>query len=255
MAIVNTDPGSQTVSRALTLLRCFSADEPTRSLTELSDETGLTVPTTHRLLKTLTARRFLVLDRTTKRYSLGPAVMQLAGAIMHRGNLQAEALPRLAELRRRSGETAALHGLVDEERVCLLEFVSHLPIRMSSGVGRRYPLHHGAAGRAILAHLPDEERDGYLTEHLEALGRPRADVEAELVECRERGYALSHGEVVEGATAVAVPIRNLTGYPVAAINVTGPDDRWTLDRATAFSAEILQVVEEIEQQLGFAFDT
>lgn len=251
---VSLDLGSQTVDRALTLIRCFSAAEPTWTLSELADKTQLTVPTTHRLLRTLSNRRFLVSDPVTKRYSLGPTVMQLAGAVMHGGNLQAVVLPKLADLRRSSGETAALHGLVDNGRVCLSEFVSLMPIRMSSGLGRRYPLHRGAAGRALLAHLPAWERDAYLETHRDDLGANLVDVERDLEECRRRGFAISSGEVVEGAVAIAAPIRDLTGYPIAAINVTGPDDRWTVERATAFSEEVLQAVREIEQELGFVLD-
>ncbi len=110
----------------------------------------------------MTGRRFLVLDQETRRYSLGPAVMQLAGAILERDNLLEVVVPALERLQRASGETARLLWLVDWQRVCLADRVSHQSIRMSSGIGRAYPLHAGASGKTLLASLPERERNAYL---------------------------------------------------------------------------------------------
>jgi DNA-binding IclR family transcriptional regulator len=248
--------GSQTVERALDLLGCFSADEPEHTATELSLRTGLTIPTTHRLLKALSGRRFLVLDQATKRYSLGPAVMQLAGAILERDNLLEIVIPALERLRRASGETAGLLWLVDWERVCLVERVSHQSIRMSSGVGRAYPLHAGASGKILMASLPDDERRAYLNRVLKDRGvnLDRADVERSISDCIERGYAVSEGEVYAGAAAIAAALHDSTGYPIGAINVSGPDSRWTSQRMTEFAPRLVAAVEDIESQLSYSRD-
>lgn len=251
---VSSDIGSQTVARALTLLKCFSPQSSRRRLTELSIETGLTVPTTHRLLRTLTARRFLVVDARTKRYSLGPAVMQMAGAVVYRGSLLVEMLPQLEVLRRDSGESAGLHALVGDGRVCLVEMVSHQHMKMSSGVGHQYPLHRGAAGRILLAHLPEVEREAYLTRFSAVLASSQSEIQEELAKCREAGFALSCGEVVPGAVAVAAAICDATGYPIAAVNVTGPAERWTPERAVEFGQRILTSISEVESRLGLVLD-
>jgi DNA-binding IclR family transcriptional regulator len=250
----SSDIGSQTVARALTLLKCFSPQSSQRSLTELSKETGLTVPTTHRLLRTLTTRGFLVVDTKTKRYSLGPAVMQMAGAVVHRGSLLAEILPQLEALRRDSGESAGLHALVGDGRVCLVEMVSHNPLKMTSGVGHQYPLHRGAAGRILLAHLPEVEREAYLTRFGTVLTSSQSEIQEELAKCREAGFALSSGEVVPGAVAVAAAICDATGYPLAAVNVTGPAERWTPERADEFGPRILTSISDLESRLGLVLD-
>lgn len=216
--------------------------------------TELTVPTTHRLLKTLNAHGFLSFDPTTKTYGLGAAVMELAGAIMRRGNLQAEALPELQGLRRRTGETASLHLLVDGERVCVMELVSKLSIRISSGVGHRYPLHRGAAGKALLAAMPEETCAAYLAGLGDALDVDRDELLEELATTRKRGYALSEGEVIAGAVAVAVAVRDASGRPIAAVNVTGPAKRWPLDRAESFSGRVREAAATIEANLTAAED-
>ena len=192
------DARAQTVVRALTLLERFSAEEPEHTATELSVATGLTVPTTHRLLKTLASKSFLVLDPESKKYSLGPAVVQLAGAVLGRDNLLELVDPVLIELRRASGETASLHWLVDNERVCIAERASHQSIRMSSGLDRRYTLHAGAAGKVLLASLPPAEMKSYLDRGYSAntIHTARIELEEDLAAIRAKRYALSQGEVV-----------------------------------------------------------
>ena len=248
------DARVQTVVRALTLLERFSAEEPEHTATELSVATGLTVPTTHRLLKTLASKSFLVLDPESKKYSLGPAVVQLAGAVLGRDNLLELVDPVLIELRRASGETASLHWLVDNERVCIAERASHQSIRMSSGLGRRYTLHAGAAGKVLLASLPPAEMKSYLDRGYSAntIHTGRIELEEDLAAIRAKRYALSQGEVVKGAAAIAAPIRDSSGYPIAAINVTGPSDRWTRETMESFALQILSSVEAIEHQSGHA---
>ena len=252
----NRQSGSQTVVRALNLLECFTSENPELTLTELSNSTGLTVPTTHRLLKTLIGQRFLAFDGSTKHYSLGPAVMQLAGAIIHREDIHNVVIPHLERLRRESGETAALHLLVDLERVCIIELESRQRIRMSSGIGRRYPLHHGAAGKALLAQLPLDEREAYLDRISSSEpGYQRPELESELQTAREEGVAFSDAEVVEGASAVAASIVDASGYPIAAINVTGPSNRWTMEKKLRLVPRLKEVVEDVASQLGHASAT
>lgn len=248
--------GSQTVDRALAVLECFTPDRPSLSLTEFASATGLAMPTTHRLLKALQTREFVVFDPVSKLYSLGSATMRLAEVIMQRDDLHTLVLPWLEQLRTISGETAAWHSLVDSYRVCTVEFESRHQIKMASGVGRRYPLYAGAAGKAILAHLSDE---GIARVFETAdrgtlgvpIGRSRDELVAELEGVREKGYAESRGEVVEGASALAAPIINGLGRPVGAINVTGPDSRFTKEKMDTIVVSLLEAAQDIESQSGY----
>ena len=147
--------GAQTLLRALDILDAFAEEGASLTLADLGRRAGLTAPTTHRLVKALVSRGFLVTD-ASRRYSLGPAVMRLASVVMHRtDDLAALSMPTLERLRELTGETASLHCLLGNERICVAELVSPEPIRMQSDVGRTYPIHAGAAGKAILAWQPD----------------------------------------------------------------------------------------------------
>lgn len=247
-----TDSGSQTVGRALGLLAFFSAECPERTLTELSKVSGLTVSTTRRLLHTLTAHEFLIQDSADKYFKLGPAVMQLAGAVIHRDNLHGVVAPHFERLRRASGETVGLHFLVGLERVCLMELVSHQSIRISSGIGHRYPLHVGAAGKILLAHLPAERRADYLTENSHLISRSHASIEKELTICRAQGYATNVGEIVDGASALASAVLDSSDYPVCSITILGPSPRLDLVKIKSLAPMLRHTIDSIETELGYS---
>jgi len=249
--------GSQTVDRALELLECFSAERPELSLTEFSNSSGFTMPTTHRLLKALQAREYIVFDKTTRLYSLGPGAMRLASIIIQRDDINAVVLPWLERLRRLTGETAALHWLVDQYRVCTVELESRHLIKMASGVGRRYPLFAGAAGKAIISSLPEDEiheilksaqDDGIGPLVSSSEGEFMAMVESTL----EAGVARSISEVVDGASAVAAAILNSVRRPIAAINITGPSSRFDGEAMDHAADLLLEAVEDVERRLGYS---
>ncbi|GAA2591394.1 IclR family transcriptional regulator [Dactylosporangium fulvum] len=254
--------GSQAIHRALQLLKCFSVERPTVSLTELTRQTGLTMPTVHRMVKALQSSGFLVQDAVTNRYSLGPAVMTLARVMMHRSaneDLVTAAMPHLEELRSITNETVGLHCPTAEARYCVAELVSRQPLRLSTGVGHTYELFIGATGHAILAFSKPETVERVLTrlEHADRRDYPefeiptREQIEAELATIRRQGYAMSLGEVVANATAVAAPILSDQGIAVAAVNVTGPADRWTRPLMEQHTSDLIKVARQISARLGY----
>ena len=252
----NPPAGSQTVDRALQLLECFTEERPEISLTDFSKLTGFTMPTTHRLLKALQAREYIAYDGNTRLYSLGPGSMRLASLIIHRDDINEVVLPWLDRLRRLTGETVAMHWLVDRYRVCTLELESRHLIKMASGVGRRYPLYAGAAGRVILSLLPDDEIDEILKLAAENGLGPVVDGSldefmSQIQAVREKRVAQSNSEVVDGASAVAVAILNASNRPIGALNITGPASRFDSAHQTEAVDLALEAVADIETRLGY----
>ena len=236
------------MDRALRMLESFAADRPELTLKELADSAGLTLPTAHRIARTLQARGFLVQVDTDHAYGLGPEVMRLARTLLQ-ANLPADLLrlahPLLERLRDETGETAALHCPVDVERMCVAEIPSRHAKRMANGVGNLYPLHSGAAGKAILSVMPPATIDRILADHPEAARRRR-----ELAVIQRQGYALSLGETVPAAAAIAVPIRDPGGEVVGAISVAGPIERWTKGRMVAAAPLLQSAAGEMDNRLA-----
>ena len=239
--------GAQTVHRALQILETFSPRHPALALAELSSAVGLTVPTTHRLLRALHEKGFVVQDPNTKFYSLGPSIVRMAALVQGRDDVIVVAHPTMEQLRELSGESVGFHWLVGDRRVCVHELVSDYPLRMASGVGNWYPLVAGAGGKAILANVSEARLDSILAK---ADGFDSATLRRSLEDVRKRGYATSHGETVEGAAAIAVAIRRTSGEVIGAINVTGPSNRLTATRLEEISGPLLEAGRAVMRQLG-----
>jgi IclR family transcriptional regulator, KDG regulon repressor len=247
----SSERGSQAVHRVLRVLLCWTEDEPTLSLTDVAERTGLTLPTAHRMIKALQREGFLVNDPVSGRNSLGPTITDLARVVLQRADqdeLVVVAMPHLERMRQETRETVGLHLPMGDSRICVAELVSREPIRSATGVGRMYKLPRGAAGKALVAWSSERQemirRDGAVSRGEEAA------FERELARIRERGWATSEGETIPGASAIAVPIYGPNGDVRAAINVTGPSNRWTRDAMMAKVDAIVAEVRLISDQLG-----
>jgi IclR family transcriptional regulator, KDG regulon repressor len=245
--------GAQTVHRAIDILEAFSIDRPSLSLADISSAVKLTVPTTHRLLKALRSKNMVGWDASSRRYSLGAGVMNLASVIIQRDDIVSISQPGLERLRTKTGETVGIHWLVGEHRVCLVELTSPHQIRMASGVGRSYPLYAGASGKAILAWLPLERVSRVIEEAIESKALSGAQarvVTTQLDEIRKRGFATSVGETVPGAAAIAAPILNSSHVVIGSINITGPANRFNEERRKQAIKPLIDVAAQVMSQLG-----
>lgn len=232
----------KSIDTALKILNCFAGDPSALGVTALAKRLHLTKSKVSRILSTLEQGRFVSKDGGTQQYRLGSKVLELAGVFLSRHDWRAIARPQLIALRDATGESVALFVVDGDRRICLEKWESAHELRSSVMLGGRYPLTAGAAGKVLLAHLSEDERNDILqkmdlpryTPH--TITNPR-DFERELHEIRRKGYAESYRERVPHLSSVAAPIRDLEGRVIAALCVDGPAVRFTAKkvRACAFA--------------------
>lgn len=188
---------SKTADQALALLLSVGENGPS-SAAALADRLGMHRTVAHRLLATLEGRGFV--RRGPEGYALGMVLRHLAAGV--EPELLQVARPIMKELSRTTGESTVLSMLEGRELVTaeLVPGTRHL-VRVTLNLGYRHPLHVGAAGRAILAHLPDRVR----REITAASPEPEV-LQAQLEEIRRAGYAYSHDELQDGVSGIAVPV-------------------------------------------------
>jgi IclR family acetate operon transcriptional repressor len=220
--------GVQSVARAVRALELI-AQEGELGVTDLGRGLGVHKATASRLAATLAAGGLIERDPVTDRYRLGFGLIRLVGAAMAGIDLVRTAHPVLEELADRTHETVNI-GVLSGDGVVYVDQVSsgHL-VATTNWVGRRTPLHSSSSGKVFLAHMPEPARQQILARPLEAL-TPRTVTDPErlqrqLKEIRVRGYATIQGELEEGLTAVAAPVRQSNGEVVAALSVSGPSFR------------------------------
>lgn len=223
--------GSQAIVRALNVLQAFTCDRAAMSVRELGAAAGLSLPTAHRIVKTLVQEDYLARD-SAGRVVLGPKILFLASIMSVQHSETMIGTPALIRIRDLTGETVGLHRRMGDRRVCVAEEVARQPIRVISGVGQSYPLTAGASSKAIMSVLPDEEIDavlnrypGYQDRHCPLRRRFLAAID----ETRNRGYAVSDSETIAGASAIAMPLPVTDHLAPAAINLKCPRDRMTPD--------------------------
>jgi DNA-binding IclR family transcriptional regulator len=249
--------GWQSIGRALNVLEAIGSHKRPVSMTEIAEEVRLTMSTTHRIMRGLEARGFILRDPLSGEYSVGPSIMRLARSALQQaadGDLVLTALPRMQRMRELTGETVGFHVVNGLRRLCLVELPSHEPIRMASGVGAAYSLGVGASGKVLLAHLPDETVEKVIGsadfQAATSIGLTTTAVRRALGRIRRDGYATSFGETVPGASAMAVPILDARGLPRGAINITGPDSRLTKAVMLKHLDAVLEVKVWLELKLG-----
>lgn len=161
--------------------------------------------------------------------------------------------PFLEELRDATEESTTLAILQDGMVSSLTSVDSRHPLRMSIETGRKSPIHATGIGKAIVAFLPESEQDRLIgTAPLQrftptTISDPQ-QLRVHLRRVRQLGYAMD--ELSEQLRCVAAPIFDAHGKVAAAISVSGPVFRMTLDRLQEFSFQVTRCAAAISVRLG-----
>jgi IclR family acetate operon transcriptional repressor len=246
--------GVQAVERSLDLLELVVRADPEIGLRELSQASGLPVATTHRLLKALMGRQYLRQNPASRRYTVGPAALELAATIGASRNLVQLAEPSLRELVEISQESANLAAVDGTDVVYLAHAEAARMVRMFTQVGNRAPVYATGTGKALLAYMTDPQRVRLLARLRLARYTPHTItdkrlLEAALAEIRERGYALDEGEYEEGVHCIAVPVCDREGRVIAALSISGPSSRLSPQRMAELGPRIRKVADRLSQSL------
>jgi IclR family pca regulon transcriptional regulator len=222
---------SQSLQRGLAILCAFTADRPALGISELARELALTRSTTHRYVATLASLGFLDQDDSTRKYRLGPRVLDLGFSTLGSMELREVAAPHLRRLTDATGHTSNL-AIRDDTDVILIDRVRGRPSRyhhleFTLHVGSRIPAYCSATGKALLAFLPRPDLDRLL-ERIELVPHgPRTLTDrdallAELEDVRQTGVAVNDEELESALRSIAAPVRARSGEVIAAVNVAIP---------------------------------
>lgn len=250
--------GSQTVAaidRATDVLALFAdSSGSTLGVTEIANQLGLSKAVVYRILTSFRSKGFIQLDEATRRYSLGPSVLHLGLAYLNRIDVPAVARPELERLSRATDETATLSLRTGWTRASVDQVTPDRDVKMVVQLGAPVPLHAGASSKALLAFLDPDEQAEYLAKPLTKLTpKTTTGVRAlrrELAEIRERGWATTSGERLDGAASVAAPVLGHDARPAAVVSVCGPAERFA-PAAQRAAAVLLEATERISRQLGY----
>ncbi len=253
----STPPGRiQVLDRAVAVLNSFTPERAKLGVTEIARLTGMTRGTAHRIVANLESHQLLQRVQPGNLYTLGPGLLRLAHSARVRINLQECAEPIMTRLRDETTETVGLH-VVDGKyfRKVIDQVESRHSIRRTyTDIGEPIPIHQGAPGKVLLAHLPTEVQQQVLSGPLEA-ATDNTIVDPELLKRElesvlDKGYAISLAERVPEVCTIAVPVFDYRESVVGSLSVTGPSSRVDKRKLLEFAPHALQAAKDLSFMLG-----
>lgn len=236
--------GTQAIERGLAVLRCFEREE-SLSVTEIGAQTGLTAATTHRIVRALRTEGWLEQDAHSERYHLGITTAVLGRLALERLG-HSFALPDLQRLAASTGEAVSLGVRSGQEVLVVLQVPSSHPLRFHQDPGARNPVHVCSMGKLLVAYDGVETLDGDRFERFTSnTMTTRSELEVEFAEILDRGWSLNDEERTVGVRAIAAPVLDAAGRPIAAVTVQGPTVRFTDDRIRELVVELRETVRSI----------
>lgn len=240
-----------------TLIRIIEAiyDLDGAPLQVLADEASVSKSTVHRHLTTLRDHGYV--RKHDEEYELSFKFLELGGYVRARSRFSKQIKTTLREIAEQTNEFV---GFVVEEHglgIYIYTEWGQKGVQHETVVGKRIHLSTSAAGKSILARLPDER----VSEILQAHGLPAEtdhtitsseDLFTELETIRERGYAYARDEFVEGLWAVGVPVNDPDEHVIGGIVVAGPTHRMQGDRFERELPELLKSsIRELELNMEY----
>lgn len=258
------EPGVRigSVAKAVQIIEAIYKARRSMGIKELAAELGMAKSTVHHIVSTLVAGGFLAQDPQSRTYNIGLHLVEIGQAYLEQLDLRKIARPHLEQLSLAVKEIVHLLVLDQDEVVYIGKVENHAQeatLRCSSFIGRRVSPYSTAAGKVLLAFLPGEELKRYLATHElqpktkftitspESLREQLAQVKAEkiAVDCQENEL---------GVHCVAAPIFNREGRCIAALSVSGPLNRVSLERIEReLKHAVTLTARQISAEIGYPF--
>ena len=246
--------GMSVLRNGLAVLRAFTVEEPLLGVSEIASRVGLHKSTVSRILAALELEGLVERDPTSRRFRLGLGVIALAGPLLADLDVRRVAYPLLADLSRRTGETAALMLWDGREAVCVEQVPSRHQVKHTTPLGTRYNTCLSSSVQVFLAHL-----DAFVVRTLIISGALDCAVEGEeelggyfarLREVADRGVAINYGETSLDEVGVAAPVLDHRGEVVAAVLVSAPRFRVSREQLDLIADAASTAAGEVTNRLG-----
>lgn len=244
------------MNRAFDILEAFMHDGRKLGISELAALTGLPKSTVFRFVNACEVRGYVLRDMETGKYFLGYKILELAKHLLDKLEIRQQARPYLDQLVRLCGETVYLITLMHGETVYVDRVEGTRNLRLRAEIGSRGYAHSSASGKVLLSELSPATLRQIIKKH----GLPSLTANTitdfdylvkHLAEVKERGYAIDDIENEEDVRCVASPIRDFSGRIIAALSVSGPSIRLTMERIHELAPLVMDTAAKISAGMGY----
>lgn len=260
----NTDPGAgsagdtglvKSAIRVIEVLELLAAHPEGFSHARLSDELGIPKSSLTQLIGNLLEAGYVELSEDGRRYLLGAKVVGLARSYLSRIDIVRIAQPVVARVSERLGDSCALTVPAGAEMLVVCKQDSVLPLQHSMQLGDRGPIYASASGKAVLAARGPDAIETFLAGVAPEPLTPYtltdiAALRADLARARMEGVGYSRRELIDGIFAIAVPVFDAAGQPVAGLSVSVPEPRHGERHARDVVAVLREHSAALSEKLG-----
>jgi IclR family pca regulon transcriptional regulator len=221
------DPDFMTsLARGLAVINAFSQQRPQQSISQLSVKTSIPRAAVRRCLITLSRLGYVGHDPERRTFMLRPKVLNLGYAYLSSIPLVAMAQPVLDRLSQRLHESSSVAVLEDGEIAYIARSrASRRIMSVDLGIGSRLPAYCTSLGRVLLAGLAADDLKAYLAELKSVRYTPftvvgKEGLRAAIDAVRRDGFSIVDQELEMGLRSIAVPITDIRGQVIAALNAS-----------------------------------
>ncbi len=245
----------QVLDRAFDILEELARARGAVGLSNLAQRTAMSKSTVFRILQTLVARGYA--EKTLEgAYTIGPKMFDTLSYHINSLELQTEAKPYLAVLKRTLGLTAHL-GILDGAYVSYIEKeATDWGEEAYTQVGYRSPAYCSSMGKCLLACLSSAQLEEALYGFDFQAFTPntytsKAAFAKYLHQVRKQGWAMDSEEYELGHCCVAAPVFNYRGDAVAAVGVSGTPESISPDRVEDVAQQVMLAARRISEHMGY----
>jgi IclR family pca regulon transcriptional regulator len=212
------------VEKAFRVLTSFDESRRKMTLGEIVEITGLDKSAAQRFSHTLEKLGYLERDSKTKQLSLSVKTLTIGYRYLAASSLVERAAPYLMHLSKETEEAVNLTIMEGAQIVFISRLLSRHMLSSNIMVGTRLPAYCTAPGIAMLSHLPNDVarkiiNSSELIKYTPSTITDPDTISRELLQSRERGYAITVEQIYANDISIAAPILNDEGLPVAALNI------------------------------------
>jgi DNA-binding IclR family transcriptional regulator len=252
---------SSSLCAGLAMLTCFTPEHPVRGIADMADALDLGRSTTHRYATTLVTLGYLE-QGPSRKYRLSSRVSDFGLSLLDSMVVRRLAREHLRELRARTGRTVGL-AILDDDEVSYIDRWQgarrgQYAIDLGVGLGSRLPIHCSAAGKALLARLPEAEQRELIA-RLRLSRRTRKTIttksalraELQRIADDDDGLAVEDEELLLGRRAIATTVLDEQGKPLAAVELAVPESAYTRKQLVEqLGPMVLATAQRITDALG-----
>ena len=243
------------VKNALKILKAFKINDHQKGVLDLADQLEISKSSVHRLLKTLESEGFVTKAKNNAKYELGMSLIELNSIYLKHLDIYDVTLESMMKLITLTGETSHLAILKNDVIVYINKLSNQQTVEVESHIGHSNYIHCTASGRVLLAFSNPATINRIIEQPLMRF-TPRTIVDAnlllkELQNTKEKGFAIVQGEYRDTMTSIAVPIKNIQGKVIAALNIVAPTKRLTDEKINYYVRLLREESAKITKKIGY----